>query len=71
MTCSYRPCAWLMAIETQGVSGYGTVRDAVGPNSNADNPAFQPVLYNPAAPHGLRFSTSGIPASTIPRMYHS
>lgn len=39
--------------------------------SNADNPAFTPVIYNPSARAGSRFSSTGIPASPIPRMYHS
>ncbi|KAL0581691.1 hypothetical protein V5O48_000397 [Marasmius crinis-equi] len=53
-----------------GVAGYGNVGDQVG-QSNADNPAFTPVVYDPAAPAGSRFSSAGIPASTIPRLYHS
>ncbi|KAF9251455.1 hypothetical protein L218DRAFT_1065016 [Marasmius fiardii PR-910] len=53
-----------------GVAGYGRVIDPVG-QSNADHPASTPVLYDPAAPAGRRFTSSGIPASTIPRMYHS
>jgi hypothetical protein len=39
--------------------------------SNADNPALTPVIYDPMAPIGHRFSSEGIPATTIPRMYHS
>ncbi|KAK7053013.1 hypothetical protein VNI00_004334 [Paramarasmius palmivorus] len=66
-----------------GVAGYGnassstshivqslTVGDQVGA-SNADNPALTPVIYDPTAPAGSRFSSAGIPASAIPRMYHS
>ncbi|KAL0071197.1 hypothetical protein AAF712_001762 [Marasmius tenuissimus] len=53
-----------------GVAGYGNVGDQVG-QSNADNPAFTPVVYDPTASAGSRFSSSGIPASTIPRLYHS
>ncbi|KAJ6542850.1 glyoxal oxidase N-terminus-domain-containing protein [Mycena capillaripes] len=53
-----------------GVAGFGDVADAVGA-SNADNPAFTPVIYDPAAPVGRRFSSAGLVASTIPRMYHS
>uniref|UniRef100_A0A0W0F0Z7 Copper radical oxidase n=1 Tax=Moniliophthora roreri TaxID=221103 RepID=A0A0W0F0Z7_MONRR len=53
-----------------GVAGYGNVGNQIG-QSNADHPAFTPVIYDPAAPAGSRFSSSGIPASTIPRMYHS
>ncbi|KAF8891269.1 copper radical oxidase [Infundibulicybe gibba] len=52
-----------------GISGYGNVKDQIGA-SNADHPVFAPVLYNPAAPLGKRFS-GGIQASKVPRMYHS
>ncbi|KAG7095570.1 hypothetical protein E1B28_006303 [Marasmius oreades] len=53
-----------------GIASYDNVNDPVG-HSNADHPAFTPVIYDPAAPAGSRFTSSGIPASTIPRMYHS
>ncbi|KAJ7607955.1 glyoxal oxidase N-terminus-domain-containing protein [Roridomyces roridus] len=53
-----------------GVAGYGNVGNQIG-QSNADNPAFLPVIYDPAAPAGSRFSTAGLVASTIPRLYHS
>ncbi|CAE6469570.1 unnamed protein product, partial [Rhizoctonia solani] len=53
-----------------GTAGYGNVPDQIG-QSNADNPAFTPVLYNPAAPAGSRFSSAGMPTSNIPRLYHS
>lgn len=55
------------------VSGYGNVRHQVGA-SNADNPAFQPVIYDPTLPltsPTARFSHSGLPTSTIARLYHS
>ncbi|KAK7449222.1 hypothetical protein VKT23_013367 [Stygiomarasmius scandens] len=52
-----------------GVAGYGNVGDQIG-SSNADHPAFSPVLYNPNAPAGSRFSATNI-SSTIPRIYHS
>lgn len=39
--------------------------------SNADNPAYTPVLYDPAAAPGSRFNSSGMPTSNIARMYHS
>ncbi|KAF8210896.1 glyoxal oxidase N-terminus-domain-containing protein [Mycena galopus ATCC 62051] len=55
---------------TTGVAGYGNVGNQIG-QSNADNPAFTPVIYDPAAPVGSRFSTAGLVASTIPRLYHS
>ncbi|KAH8106824.1 copper radical oxidase [Cristinia sonorae] len=53
-----------------GISGYGNVKDQIGA-SNADNPVFTPVLYDPSAPSGQRFSSSGMPTSDIPRLYHS
>ncbi|KAJ7589706.1 glyoxal oxidase N-terminus-domain-containing protein [Mycena floridula] len=53
-----------------GVAGYGNVGNQVG-QSNADNPAFTPVAYDPAAAAGSRFSSTGIPATTIARLYHS
>ncbi|EFP83743.1 uncharacterized protein PGTG_09456 [Puccinia graminis f. sp. tritici CRL 75-36-700-3] len=53
-----------------GVAGYGNLVDKVG-NSNADNPNYTPVLYDPIAPAGQRFTTMGMPTSTIPRLYHS
>lgn len=53
-----------------GISGYGNVREQVGA-SNADNPAFTPVLYRPLGAPGQRFSVEGMQASRIPRLYHS
>ncbi|KAG9121648.1 hypothetical protein FRC07_002318 [Ceratobasidium sp. 392] len=53
-----------------GTAGYGNVPDQIG-FSNADNPAFTPILYDPAAPAGSRFSSAGMPTSSIARMYHS
>ncbi|KAJ7206664.1 glyoxal oxidase N-terminus-domain-containing protein [Mycena pura] len=63
-----------VVIVNGGQTGFGANNDApdvVGPSSNADHPAFTPVVYNPTAPAGQRFSSEGIPASTIPRLYHS
>ncbi|KAG8692449.1 hypothetical protein FRC08_009769 [Ceratobasidium sp. 394] len=53
-----------------GTAGYGNVAHQVG-QSNADNPAFQPLLYDPTAPAGSRFSSAGMPTSDIARLYHS
>ncbi|KAF9028782.1 copper radical oxidase [Hymenopellis radicata] len=53
-----------------GVGGTGSGENQIG-ESNADHPALMPVAYDPAAPSGQRFSSDGIPASVIPRMYHS
>ncbi|GAA6060306.1 hypothetical protein JCM10212_002947 [Sporobolomyces blumeae] len=54
----------------QGIAGYGNVKDEIGA-SNARAPALQPFLYDPDAPLGQRFSSQGLPASTIERLYHS
>ena len=51
-------------------SGYDNVPDAVD-ESNADHPDFTPILYNPNAAAGARFSQAGMPTSTIARLYHS
>ncbi|THV03743.1 hypothetical protein K435DRAFT_817163 [Dendrothele bispora CBS 962.96] len=53
-----------------GIAGYGVAGDEIG-ESDCDNPALTPVLYNPHAPAGERFTQDGLPTSEIPRMYHS
>lgn len=53
-----------------GIAGYGNVKNQVGA-SNADDPVFTPVLYDPSAPAGQRFSSLGMPTSDIARLYHS
>lgn len=35
----------------------------------ADDPVLVPMIYNPNGPAGSRFTS--MPATTIPRMYHS
>ncbi|KAG8965622.1 hypothetical protein FRC00_010175 [Tulasnella sp. 408] len=54
----------------QGVAGYGNDSWAVG-HSYADSPLLQPLMYDPDAPLGSRFSVDGLSASTVPRLYHS
>ncbi|KAJ6622429.1 glyoxal oxidase N-terminus-domain-containing protein [Mycena sp. CBHHK59/15] len=54
-----------------GFGAYANAPDALGPISNADHPAFTPVVYDPTGAAGRRFCSQGIPASTIPRLYHS
>ncbi|RKO85116.1 glyoxal oxidase N-terminus-domain-containing protein, partial [Blyttiomyces helicus] len=44
-------------------------RKGSGGGFMADDPAFTPLIYNPDAPAGSRFTI--MPASTIPRLYHS
>jgi hypothetical protein len=53
-----------------GTAGYGNNSWAVG-QSYADMPVLTPVLYDPSAAAGSRWSRSGISPSTVPRMYHS
>lgn len=53
-----------------GTGGYGKRAWALG-QSYADDPVLTPVLYDPAAPAGQRWSSDGFSASTVPRMYHS
>lgn len=61
-----------------GTAGYATQTGTTptlgqmpyGP-SLATGPVFQPVIYNPNAPAGSRWSSAGLGNSTIPRLYHS
>ncbi|KAJ7091855.1 glyoxal oxidase [Mycena belliarum] len=53
-----------------GTAGYGNETWAVG-MSYADNPVLMPVMYDPGAAAGARWSSAGLSASTVPRMYHS
>ena len=53
-----------------GVAGYGNVSWAIG-QSYADQPIYRPLLYDPNAPAGSRWSSNGLSPSTVARMYHS
>jgi len=53
-----------------GVAGYGNDSWAIG-HSYANNPVYQPTIYNPTAPAGSRFQSAGLGVTTIPRLYHS
>ncbi|CAE6496888.1 unnamed protein product [Rhizoctonia solani] len=53
-----------------GVAGYGNVSWAIG-QSYADQPIYKPIIYNPDAPAGSRWSRDGLGDSTVARMYHS
>ncbi|TBU33724.1 copper radical oxidase [Dichomitus squalens] len=53
-----------------GTAGYGTENWAIN-ESYADNPVLMPIMYDPSAPQGKRWSRDGLSPSTIPRMYHS
>ena len=56
--------------EQTGTAGYGTQAWTLN-ESYADHPVLTPVLYDPSAPAGQRWSRDGLSASTVPRMYHS
>ncbi|KIY67090.1 copper radical oxidase [Cylindrobasidium torrendii FP15055 ss-10] len=53
-----------------GTAGYGNDTWAIG-QSYADKPVLLPTIYDPEAAAGKRWSSAGLKASTIPRMYHS
>ncbi|KAJ6489515.1 glyoxal oxidase [Mycena vitilis] len=53
-----------------GTAGYGNESWAID-MSYADNPILAPVIYDPNAAKGSRWSRDGLNSSTIPRMYHS
>ncbi|KAL5633213.1 hypothetical protein ACGC1H_003644 [Rhizoctonia solani] len=53
-----------------GTAGYGNSRYRIG-DSNADNPTFTPLLYDPSLPVGQRFTQLNMPTSNIGRLYHS
>ncbi|KAH8814623.1 glyoxal oxidase [Flagelloscypha sp. PMI_526] len=55
---------------TTGTAGYG-LQDWVKGMSYADGPRLTPAIYDPNAAPGSRWNRDGLPASTIPRMYHS
>ncbi|KAG8908534.1 hypothetical protein FRB99_005894 [Tulasnella sp. 403] len=53
-----------------GTAGYGTEPWTKG-DSYADQPIFQPLIYDPSKPAGSRFSQNSLHPSTVARMYHS
>ncbi|KAL4078560.1 glyoxal oxidase [Scleroderma yunnanense] len=53
-----------------GTAGYGNTSYTIG-QSYADQPILGPLIYDPSAPAGQRWSSGGLNPSTIPRMYHS
>jgi hypothetical protein len=44
-------------------------RKGSGGGFMADDPVYEPIIYNPSAAAGEKWTT--LPATTIPRMYHS
>ncbi|KDQ20479.1 hypothetical protein BOTBODRAFT_26498 [Botryobasidium botryosum FD-172 SS1] len=54
-----------------GVAGYGVNISWSIHDSYADHPITAPLIYDPGAPAGSRFSRAGLANSTINRMYHS
>ncbi|KAF9447951.1 copper radical oxidase [Macrolepiota fuliginosa MF-IS2] len=53
-----------------GTAGYGNDSWAIG-QSYADNPVLTPAIYDLSKPAGQRWSSDGLQASVVPRMYHS
>ncbi|QRV94399.1 glyoxal oxidase [Ceratobasidium sp. AG-Ba] len=53
-----------------GMAGYGYKSWAIG-QSYANDPLHTPLMYDPNAPQGQRWSQKNMPKSTIARMYHS
>lgn len=57
-----------------GTAGYGNRSEVwwmTAGASYAEGPTLTPVIYDPRRPKGKRWSSEGLAASTIPRMYHS
>ncbi|KAK1749675.1 glyoxal oxidase [Echria macrotheca] len=57
-----------------GTAGYGERGNATWMTagaSYAESPTLTPIIYDPKRPEGKRWSSEGLSASTIPRMYHS
>ncbi|KAF8598417.1 galactose oxidase [Ceratobasidium sp. AG-I] len=53
-----------------GTAGYGTESWAIT-NSYADYPLQTPLMYDPHAPKGKRWTQDNMPTSEVARMYHS
>jgi hypothetical protein len=54
-----------------GTAGYGNDTWVVGGHSYADKPIHKPLLYDPEAPIGSRWTDKGLSESPINRLYHS
>lgn len=59
-----------MCVFYEGTAGYGNTTFTID-QSYADQPNLAPILFNPSAPAGQRWTRDGLSSSTIPRMYHS
>ncbi|KAI0745030.1 DUF1929-domain-containing protein [Earliella scabrosa] len=53
-----------------GTAGYGAEEWTID-ESYADNELLMPIMYDPSAPQGQRWSRDGLSESTVARMYHS
>ncbi|ELU43602.1 copper radical oxidase [Rhizoctonia solani AG-1 IA] len=61
-----------MVLDAAGIAAGWKVEYMPEPrNSNADNPTFTPLLYDPSLPAGQRFTHANMPTSNIGRLYHS
>ncbi|KAJ7594515.1 glyoxal oxidase [Mycena floridula] len=59
-----------IGIRKHRTAGYGNNTWAIG-HSYADGAVLTPVIYDPSAPKGQKWTSEGLSASTVPRMYHS
>lgn len=53
-----------------GTAGYGNTTFTIG-QSYATEPLMAPIMFNPSADAGKKWSRDGLSPSTIARMYHS
>lgn len=61
---------------SKGTAGYynttfNTLADGTLTEGLAQEPTYQPVIYDPSKPKGSRLSSKGLGSSTIARLYHS
>ncbi|KAJ7636335.1 glyoxal oxidase N-terminus-domain-containing protein [Roridomyces roridus] len=54
-----------------GYSGYPSVGNSALTGTNGANPATRGIMYRTTLPAGQRLTQTGLPTSSIPRMYHS
>ncbi|TFK26100.1 copper radical oxidase [Coprinopsis marcescibilis] len=68
----YLPTGKILTINgaSKGTAGYGNDTWALG-HSYADEPQYTPLIYDPDAPAGSKFTSEGLSASEVARMYHS
>jgi len=50
---------------------YNTLPDGTATEGLAQDPTYQPLLYDPSKPRGSRLTSEGLGSSNIARLYHS